>query len=330
MPDYARLIEECRTSFQSMLRHERRDHIPSVPQSRDSGIVQILIPHYEVLLLDGLIVWGALAQANSMLFATGTRDRPGVTVYSFDSHYDSNPLDLVDIARATGMLKGTHPYESDLLCLANRMTDEFDGTPRVSYPHRMTHGLSVYLAGTLFHPAQIPEGRIAGSLFPLLVSPTKTDANLLLPQAFWPRSLVEQWPQLAEGTTCGGIPSYAQSIVGSARKEVVSSADPIWDVAATPVHVMPEAVAAVRAIAAAHNIDSELYLCLSYVHSGEFAGDWKADLGVSYLPDSESCFPSGGIYVVVPTDDLERVRGHIVEYRSQLYGTGFVVRRRLG
>jgi hypothetical protein len=160
---------------------------------RQDAIPDRLLPHYTKLLRSGTVVWGHTAQANTRLYNPGPDDPPANTLYSPDVYFDRSPHHLDDIARALYDLKGTTPRDPELARVAAIMTDEYNCVEKEPLPAQLTEGHDVYLTSTLIHRSRLPDRVLSDRLFPLLVCPGETPANMILPLPYWPEELVEAW-----------------------------------------------------------------------------------------------------------------------------------------
>lgn len=147
----------------------------------------------------GRVVWGAIVQANAMLFQPGPDDLPGAIVYSEDPHFEDAPQELQAIAdRISGLYQGNDDapkppmvpgLESVLAALASG-----DGSVQhVRLPGDITGGRAVF-ATYIFVPRRyLPERHLASNVLPVIVAPERTVAVTPLPQQFWPDDFVSAW-----------------------------------------------------------------------------------------------------------------------------------------
>jgi hypothetical protein len=78
------------------------------------------------LLLEGDVVWGALVQANNLLFRPGPNDHPALALYAADRSFDDRPETLQAIARRPFRLKNTTPEDAAERRLADMVTNEME------------------------------------------------------------------------------------------------------------------------------------------------------------------------------------------------------------
>jgi Fe-S cluster assembly iron-binding protein IscA len=325
---FSQRISECRDAFDKgslgFLRWIGLRLRPSYDGHDD--IPEPLRSHYQVLMKHGQVVWGSVAQVNMGMFSAGTMDLPGVTVYSTDPYYDENPQDLFAIGRACFQFKNTDPVDIEFKSVAVRLTDEFDMTVRMLLPNRLTDGREVFLAATMFHRTRLPGGVLRGSLFPTVIAPQMTEANMPLQLPYWSPILCNSWETLQstlEGVTIG---SKAQQVAEAAEKKpVVQNPEPGWNVDTTPVLVTLAMAHAFKSMATASGAQSEPCLLVG-IHT-DVPGDIKyAEIISDYDHRTEKCFESNGVFVVVRRDQLARMRGAVVDYKESLFGKGILIR----
>ena len=142
----------------------------------------------------GCVVWGALVQANSMLFAHRNRQTlPANVIYSPDPYFDNNVEALRDLAHVLFELKGKRAASRELWKFARAITNEMLRAMRLPQPRSLTENREVYFTTCLIQPSHLPAGYLASGFFPLLICPDKTDAVMILPCAYWPAELYDAW-----------------------------------------------------------------------------------------------------------------------------------------
>ena len=110
-----------------------------------------------LLLIKGKIVYGAIVQANTLLFEDGRDDCPANVVFSKDACFDADcaPQEFISIALDTYALKGVIRTKRELLYL--------------------------------------PLPCLRSSWFPLLVLPEKTQYAIILPAKYWCSEMIMEW-----------------------------------------------------------------------------------------------------------------------------------------
>jgi hypothetical protein len=227
---FERLLAKCRKRFErrraGFLQGLLMRPLLKVDFGGIDETLRIVYPH---LLDRGSVVWGAVAQVNRGMFAPGSEDLPGVTVHSHDSRYDARPQDLAEIAGACFTFKGTVPEDAEYRPLAERLSDEFDGSHRMAIPKRLADGRAAFIGATMFHRAWLPTGVLKASVFPMVVAPRITDVNMPLPLVYWPPALVDAWSGLEARLNSAPIGSSARRVASKGiRPGRRSSSLPRW------------------------------------------------------------------------------------------------------
>jgi hypothetical protein len=320
---FASMIGECRSAFD----RSRRDLLCRLglrrrPTGDEDGVAGRLKPHYKILADRGRVVWGAVAQANKSIFAPGPQDAPGLTVSSIDEHYDENPHDLAAIGGACFQLKNTIPADTEFRSVAERLTDEFDQTVRMAVPPRLADGRDVFLGVTMLHRARLPDERLRASVFPLVIAPEFTEINMVLPLQYWSTELCEVWGALQQQLDQVPITSTAIQVAQNARKRPVDDSGPDWDTNAVPVYVTSAMAKVLVGQTTRRGLDALPMLSVGLSSSGERT----AGIVQHHNPATEVVFVSNGIAVVVRKDQLEQLRGTVVDFKSSEFATGVVIR----
>lgn len=162
-----------------------------------------LFRHADELLLRGRVVWGALVQANPLLFAPEFRlGAPGDVVYDPQGRVEPEALVAVADLLYQAKTQGTEGIDDPQLALyAEHLRDE------------RTRQFGFVIAGavlpyplcassTYFDQLQLPDGMLSQRCLPLLVADSQPGLVLPLPQALWPEALREAW--LAAGESRHG------------------------------------------------------------------------------------------------------------------------------
>jgi Fe-S cluster assembly iron-binding protein IscA len=321
---FEQLIYECRDCF-ARSRSKRAPRPGAAGPVKDldprDAIPRELWPHYIELLRAGTVVWGCIAQANANLFAPGDRDHPANIIYSCTSAFDDNPGRLADIAHAVFQLKNTTPADPELATIAALITDEFNCAEKEPLPRQLTEGHDVYFACTLVHRSRLPNGILSDSVFPLLVCPQRTPANMILPLRYWPRELAGRWGQLGQLLDRTPLrPPVAPLPPASPGPPPLPAGERAEVISLTPV-----AVRAIRKLARTHQMPDPYYLsvrvtrtALGFHHRVELAPDWDRE--------REFCIECSGLWVLVDWTEMPFLTGSVIDYRDSIYGSGFLVR----
>lgn len=328
MNPFPEMIADCRTLWDKgsigFLRwiglrvRSSYDGFDQIPQQARS--------HYQILIKRGRVVWGCVAQVNMSMFVDGDMDLPGVTVHSEDSYFDANPQDLADIGRAAFALKGTDPVHPELKPVAQRMTDELDHTVRAPMPASLTDGRHVFMGITIFHRLRLPGRMLKLNLFPMVIAPESTEFNMVLPLPYWSPKLCQDWGEVL-GVHLDALPihSTGRQVALAADKAPVLPERPHWDVKAMPVYVTPSAVRGFHVALSQVGVEPDKVFLM--VRLGPDGFTKHADI----VPKEnkkldEISFSSNGIEVLVRRDQIDQLRGSLVDFKDSMFGPGFLIR----
>ncbi len=145
-----------------------------------------LYEEQDLLLREGIVIWGQIVQANTLLFTRGLDDCPAAIVYSLDETVDTNPLILQTAAARLFSIKGDDTDE-DLQPFSSRLADEHTADWKLKVPTRLTQGIECFYITTMVIRKHLPGRHLKGATFPFLVCPSKTDVGMILPGKYWSR-----------------------------------------------------------------------------------------------------------------------------------------------
>lgn len=145
----------------------------------------------QLLLKEGRIAWGALIQANNLLFSPGTEDCPAQLVWSVDPYFDARPQELRVIGRRIFQLKNTKPSDPQERKLAEQITDESTRSLGWKLPDTLIDRNVVSTTFMVFRK-HIPNGVLSASCFPILTHPS-TQFVMIVPFELWPIELIILW-----------------------------------------------------------------------------------------------------------------------------------------
>lgn len=195
-PNLEGLITKLRESYgqrQPRLSERSLGSLVMAPPTwmKDTDGLSEVFRQQRTLLSQGRVVWGALVQANNLLFEPGPLDHPAMLVYSLDTYFDARPRELRLIGSKVFALKGTAPDDPELNSLARLITEEVDRSmglqlPPVFSPRDLRS--AVYMV----FRQHIPNGVLSCGLFPILTHPS-TPVVMILPFEFWPAELTILW-----------------------------------------------------------------------------------------------------------------------------------------
>lgn len=161
-------------------------------------LVRLYITYYQknLLLAKGIVVWGHIVQANSLLLKKGKNNYSAAIVYSLDPIFNSNLSQLSRIAWELYELKNRrieHPEVIDLKAIANAITNETDCLFNIKIPESIALDRVVYYTTIAVYRQDLPTKCLRNNWFPLLIAPGVTENVMILPAKYWHRNLVRAW-----------------------------------------------------------------------------------------------------------------------------------------
>ena len=110
----------------------------------------------------------------------------------------ATPDHLEHVASELAGLKYVDELDDELqpwACYLNAETTRVVGR---QVPARISDSAAYFVSTTLFRRSHLPEGVLLQPLMPIVVASQQPYFAMSLPQAFWPRSLVDWWSQGGE------------------------------------------------------------------------------------------------------------------------------------
>lgn len=198
LPAMQRAIETLRAGYsqvQKRLKGPRLTALCAQPPAwmKESDGLNEILRRQTQLLAEGEIRWGALIQANKLLFTPGSGDSPALLVHSPDGYFDAHPDELRAVGRAMFELKGTNPADPVLKEAAQRVSDDADRYLGFTLPDVFSEREIVAATFMVFR-RHIPQGVLTAALFPILTHPS-TQAVMIVPAEFWPLDLLVMWSE---------------------------------------------------------------------------------------------------------------------------------------
>jgi hypothetical protein len=176
-----------------------RPEVPIWASSDSTEPLNQLFAQTDRLLLRGRVVWGALVQANHLLFEPEFRlGAPGEVIY--DPQGRSEPEALEAVARLLMRCKRDDAAGGDDPAL-QRYGEHLRNERTRLFGFGLAGRLLPYpllASTTYFDQCQLPDGMLSRSHFPLLVDDDAPGLVLPLPAALWPEALREAWLDLGE------------------------------------------------------------------------------------------------------------------------------------
>lgn len=147
-----------------------------------------------MLLERGTVVWGAIIQANEILFDPKGMypSLPAAIVYSTDRVYDANPELLIEQAHSMYDLKGK-TCTPEMQAFADKLANEMVADIKLAIPRGFTDSAQCYYATLLIARKHLPQNHLANGFFPVLIAPNETDAVTVLPHAYWDSQFSSAW-----------------------------------------------------------------------------------------------------------------------------------------
>jgi hypothetical protein len=196
-PDQARVLQETRALHAERVRQMSPEAItallgPKPPWLVESDAYMQVFVQQELLLTQGQVIWGALVQANRLLFSPGEGDSAAMVLRSSDAYFDDHPQELRRIGQAFFQLKDTEPADPMLREAARRVSDEHSRSMGEEVVPGLFSRRPLFDNSTLVFRKHLPNGMIAHGLLPILTHPS-TPAILILPFQFWTEELLLRW-----------------------------------------------------------------------------------------------------------------------------------------
>ena len=197
-PEMEQAITKLRTSFVQAQKRFHPTMLASIAASapywlQATDALSEILKQQSLLLMEGKIVWGALVQANKLLFAPGDVDCPALLVHSSDAYFDARPQELRLIGHTIFGLKETHPSDPALKAVAQLVSDEMDRSMGFKLPPVFS-SKAMRAAAFMVFRKHIPNGVLSAGSFPLLTHPS-TDAVMIVPFEFWPIEMIVMWKE---------------------------------------------------------------------------------------------------------------------------------------
>lgn len=269
-----------------------------------------------LLLREGRLVWGAIAQANHNAFVPGRMDVPSNAIFSTDPFFDSNPETLRDIALRIYGLKNAANVPSHLAEIAELISDEMNFALNVPVPSALTDGKSVFFTTTQLYRRSLPNSVLSMGFFPLLVLPERTTANLLLPLTYWSPALVSHWNRIFHSSGVSTPPPPA-SVAPSGPPDPQA----VEEYLKSPVQLTSDAAQAANGFIREGGTLEKTSLWVNIQPGGLY------DITMVDRPFPEVSFPvetvSDGIGIVISGHQAADLQGLRIGFKRTSMGNGF-------
>lgn len=145
----------------------------------------------EMLLTEGVVVWGAFVHADLHAFEPGPCDVPGLVIHPTDPRITIDPDELAAIAqdyydfRKADITEGNRDFIASMITAPIRILDE-------EVPASIAKRLPLRATSTMIRRAFLPAGILAESCVPLLIHP-RTKFVMIVPSRAWPVDFAKSW-----------------------------------------------------------------------------------------------------------------------------------------
>lgn len=153
----------------------------------------VFFDNKDELLKHGVVMWGHVVQANSLLFEPGADNCPGEIVYPLAV---GKPCDVEELSRVAGrlfQLKGSEPTDKAERRIADHLTNERTREFGAPIPKSCSPTMKCGLSTVFFVRGHLPDRLLRSPLMPILLNPKPPFIAMPLPDKFWPEMLLEWW-----------------------------------------------------------------------------------------------------------------------------------------
>lgn len=158
----------------------------------------------------GKVVWGALIQANKLMFDINepTANCPGEVI--FDPTGQTDVDTLRQMAHQLFLLKNSSPTEPDQQAYAQHLKNEKTRVFNMLFPKSIAP-LNLRMSTTWFWRLHLPNGALSLGYFPILVCEEGNGEVMVLPSYFWPIKFKNDWIDAAVESQ-GGFANLEKSV----------------------------------------------------------------------------------------------------------------------
>ncbi len=190
-PDFKSLIEQTRIAAGRCPRRFKSEHkvrLGFLQKMFDKELAQ-QVAKAKLLFSEGQIVWGAIVQANALMFEPGRGNLPGAMLFSTDLRMDDRPSLLTDCAAGLFSYKGKKNLgDPALQAFADRLQNELSRPLGMEVPSRLTGNIACQMSVIQFERKHLPGGTITSRFMPILTH-RDTPSIMVLPCKYWPKVL---------------------------------------------------------------------------------------------------------------------------------------------
>lgn len=164
----------------------------------ESNAVRDIVEPQKLLLREGQMAWGAIVQANDILFSNdgphAQTNAPAVVVYSEDEKGLSDPQPLLEVANRLFRFKTVRSADDDARRIGAVLADERVRRLYERVPPQFSPAYPTRIAGIYVDRSHLPRRRLHGAFLPLLILPGRTKGVMIVPWFLWPRNFLEaEW-----------------------------------------------------------------------------------------------------------------------------------------
>lgn len=184
--DFKSNIEQMRKNFDKALFKNEKLPRPKWLADRPADTLNLVYSESKQLFKHGKIYYAHLVQANEIMFQPNpTNDCPGNIVLGESPCFDENPIALRRMARELGSYKGVDGAPDELKMITDAITGERERLYNIPLPKLFSNNQTSYFSTIMFFRKHLPNGRLDGSIFPVLCCPGELKSAIVLPCRYW-------------------------------------------------------------------------------------------------------------------------------------------------
>jgi hypothetical protein len=145
-----------------------------------------------LLLTEGSVGWGAIVQANGILFGPGPSDAPATMIFSTDPAIEADPSLLSNIASNLYALKGGQWPDPEQQRYGDMLADERERAMGIAIPRSLSGDFNIRSTTVIIRRRHLPGRMLIGMRVPILTHPN-SNAIMIVPSIMWPESFAESW-----------------------------------------------------------------------------------------------------------------------------------------
>lgn len=198
--DWQAELEECRKRFAKAhkvlgMRRRLPEHLekPAWLLKSPSDRISQLFDASPAVFEEGVVTWGSVVQANSLLFKAGPSSCPADIVHPTSVESNVDPEQLREVAILLFNLKETKPDDPAQAEIAEHLTNEKTRLFAIEVPKGLNRGVSTGLNTTFFTRAYMPNAILRKTMTPIIVLQGRPMFALPLPARFWSPNLLKWW-----------------------------------------------------------------------------------------------------------------------------------------